>query len=133
MSNSTHHVPQFGFKPTDDYRAEASTSGTATIVCGSVLRIGYLLMANRTTIAAECETARMAALERLEALLGSGDGKATTRPDAIAKAARYSRIDTLFVTGDEHLWGTFDQANDRVVAHGTPVPGDIDLLIMPSS
>ena len=70
----------------------------------------------------------MAALERLDALLGSGDGKATTRPDAIAKAARYSRIDTLFVTGDEHLWGTFDEANDRVVAHGTPVPGDIDLL-----
>jgi hypothetical protein len=59
---------------------------------------------------------------------GTRDGKATARPDEIVKAARFGRIDTLFVAGDEHLWGTFDEARDRVVTHGTPTPGDIDLL-----
>jgi hypothetical protein len=79
-------------------------------------------------IAAEYETARMAALQRLDALLGSGDGKATTRADEIVRAARYGQVATLFVSGDKHLWGAFDEARDRVVPHGTPKPGDIDLL-----
>jgi hypothetical protein len=79
-------------------------------------------------IAAEYEAARMAALQRLDALLGSGGGKATTRPDEIVRAARYSQVATLFVSGDEHLWGTFDEMRDRVVPHGAPKPGDIDLL-----
>jgi hypothetical protein len=26
------------------------------------------------------------------------------------------------------LWGTFDEAQDRVIAHGSPLPGDADLL-----
>jgi hypothetical protein len=60
--------------------------------------------------------------------LGSGDGKATTRADEIVRAARYSQVATLFVSGDKHLWGAFDEARDRVVPHGTPKPGDIDLL-----
>ena len=92
------------------------------------MRPGELHRRAYQMIAAEFETARMAALERLDALLGSGDGKATTRPDAIVKAARYNRIDTPFLSGDEHLWGTFGEGRDRVVAHGTPAPGDIDLL-----
>jgi hypothetical protein len=79
-------------------------------------------------IAEKCETARAEALERLNALLGSGNGKATTRPEEIVKSARYSRVDTLFLSGDEHLWGVFDEAQGQVMAHGSPVPGDIDLL-----
>jgi hypothetical protein len=46
--------------------------------------------------------ARTAAVERLNARLSSG--KATTRPEEIVKAARYARIDALFLSGDEHLW-----------------------------
>jgi hypothetical protein len=79
-------------------------------------------------IAGKCEAARTEALGRLNALLGTRNSKATTRPEEIVKAARDGRVDTLFVSGDEHLWGTFDQAQDRVLAHGNPAPGDVDLL-----
>jgi hypothetical protein len=70
--------------------------------------------------------ARAAALDRLNALLPAG--KATTKPEEIVKAARYARTDILFLTGDDHLWGWFDEADDRVVAHGSAAEGDIDLL-----
>ena len=70
--------------------------------------------------------ARAAALDRLNALLPAG--KATTKPEEIVKAARYARVDTLFLAGDDHLWGWFDQLEDRVVAHGSAADGDIDLL-----
>jgi Bacterial archaeo-eukaryotic release factor family 3 len=70
--------------------------------------------------------ARNAALERLNARLSIG--KATTKPEEIVKAARYARVDTLFVSGDEHLWGVFDEAEDRVVAHGSAAEDDADLL-----
>jgi hypothetical protein len=69
---------------------------------------------------------RAAAVDRLNALLAAG--KATTKPEEIVKAARYARIDTLFLTGDDHLWGWFDEAEDRVVAHGSAADGDLDLL-----
>ncbi|HEX3413164.1 MAG TPA: hypothetical protein VHT00_15700 [Stellaceae bacterium] len=70
--------------------------------------------------------ARAAAVDRLNALLTAG--KATTKPEEILKAARYARVDTLFLAGDDHLWGWFDEAEDRVVAHGSAADGDIDLL-----
>jgi hypothetical protein len=70
--------------------------------------------------------ARNAALERLNARLSIG--KATTKPEEIVKGARYARVDILFVSGDEHLWGVFDEVEDRVTAHGSPDDGDIDLL-----
>jgi hypothetical protein len=69
---------------------------------------------------------RAAAVDRLNALLAAG--KATTKPEEIVKAARYARIDTLFLAGEDHLWGWFDEAEDRVVAHGSAADGDIDLL-----
>jgi hypothetical protein len=69
---------------------------------------------------------RAAAVDRLNALLPAG--KATTKPEEIVKAARYSRIDTLFLTDEDHLWGCFDEAGDRVVAHGSAADGDIDLF-----
>ena len=40
---------------------------------------------------------------------------------------RYARIDTRFLTGDNHLWGWFDEPGDRIVAHGSGADGDIDL------
>ena len=69
---------------------------------------------------------RAAAVDRLNALLPAG--KATTKPEEIVKAARYARVDTLFLAGDDHLWGWFDELEDRVVAHGSAAYGDIDLL-----
>ncbi len=70
--------------------------------------------------------ARDAALDRLNTRLGSA--QATTKPDDIVRAARYARIDTLFLCGDQHLWGEFDETADRIVAHQSAAPGDIDLL-----
>jgi Bacterial archaeo-eukaryotic release factor family 3 len=70
--------------------------------------------------------ARAAALDRLNALFAAG--KVTTKPDEIVKAARYARVDTLFLAGSEHLWGRFDEAEDRIVAHGSATEEDIDLL-----
>jgi hypothetical protein len=55
-------------------------------------------------------------------------GKATTKPDEIVKAVRYARVDTLFLAGDDHLCGWFDEAEDRIVAPGSAADGDIDLL-----
>src|SRR5438270_7711523 len=69
---------------------------------------------------------RAAGVDRLNASLAAG--KAATRPEEIVKAARYARVDTLFLTGDDHLWGRFDEPEDRVVAHGSAGEGDIDLL-----
>lgn len=83
-------------------------------------RLAYALVESK---AAE---ARTAALDRLNALLSAG--KASTKPEEIVKAARYARIDALFLSGDEHLWGRFDETEDRVIAHGSNGEGDVDLL-----
>ena len=63
---------------------------------------------------------------RLNALLAAG--KAITKPEEIVKAARYARVDILFLGGDDRLWGRFDEAEDRVIAHGSAGNEDIDLL-----
>jgi hypothetical protein len=55
-------------------------------------------------------------------------GKATTKPEEIVKATRYVCVDTLFLAGDDHLWGWFNEPEDRVDAHGSAADGDIDLL-----
>jgi Bacterial archaeo-eukaryotic release factor family 3 len=70
--------------------------------------------------------ARTAAIERLNARLSAG--KATTKLEEIVKAARHARVDTLFLSGDEHLWGKFDETEDRVETHGNAAEDDIDLL-----
>lgn len=70
--------------------------------------------------------ARTIALDRLNALLGTG--RATTNPEAIVKAARYARVDNLFLTSEGDLWGRFDETGDRIIAHGSAVECDIDLL-----
>jgi len=74
------------------------------------------------------EQARADALGRLLSLLGN-HSKATTEPEEIVKAARYARIDRLFLSdGQPPLWGFFDEAEDRVVIHPEPAEGDDDLL-----
>jgi hypothetical protein len=73
------------------------------------------------------ERLRADALDRLQSLLGNG-GKATTKPEEIVKAARYGRVDRLFLSGGQPLWGFFDERQDRVVAHRQPAAGDDDLL-----
>src|SRR5206468_10554360 len=73
------------------------------------------------------ERMRADALSRLQSLLGNG-GKATTQAEEIVKAARYGRVDRLFLCDGQPLWGRFDEREDRVIAHGDAVEGDGDLL-----
>jgi hypothetical protein len=75
------------------------------------------------------EQDRSAALGQLGSMLGTGNnGRATTIPEEIVKAARYGRVDRLFLSDGDPLWGWFDERHDRIVAHRDPVPGDDDLL-----
>ncbi|HJU16337.1 MAG TPA: hypothetical protein VJ770_07690, partial [Stellaceae bacterium] len=70
--------------------------------------------------------ARRAALDRLNAMLGTG--LAATAPEDIVDAARQGRIDTLFVGQDAHIWGRIDEAGGEIVVHETAAEEDIDLL-----
>lgn len=72
------------------------------------------------------DEARLAAVDRLNEALSVG--KATTKPEEIVKAARYARVDALFLAGDDRLWGRYDETEDRVIAHGSPTEEDSDLL-----
>ena len=75
------------------------------------------------------EKDRSDALGRLGSMLGTGNnGRATTIPEEIVRAARYGRVDRLFLAGGDPLWGWFDERHDRIVAHRDPAPGDDDLL-----
>jgi hypothetical protein len=71
--------------------------------------------------------ARAEWLGHLQTLLGN-NGKATATPEEIVKAARYGRIDRLFLCESQRLWGSFDEAHDRIVAHREPRAGDDDLF-----
>jgi hypothetical protein len=75
------------------------------------------------------EAARAEAVGDLHALLGGGNGKATTKPDSIVKAAVHGRVDRLFLTPESQLWGSYDEAAERVVAHGHAVGEDDDDLL----
>ena len=73
------------------------------------------------------ERNRAAALDRLKSLLGNR-GKATTETEEIVKGARYGRVDRLFLSDGQPLWGFFNESEDRVVAHREAMEGDDDLL-----
>jgi hypothetical protein len=73
------------------------------------------------------DQARAEALDRLKSLLGNRS-KATTEAEEIVKAARYGRVERLFLSDGQPLWGIFDESEDRVVAHREPAEGDDDLL-----
>jgi hypothetical protein len=44
------------------------------------------------------------------------------------RAARFARVDKLLIAEGEHVWGRFDADADKVQAHGSPGPDDVDLL-----
>lgn len=71
---------------------------------------------------------RADALGRLNALLGTGNAKATINSEEIVKAARYARIDELFLCDGAPLWGFFLEGQDRVAVHPEPAEGDGDLF-----
>ena len=46
----------------------------------------------------------------------------------VLAAARYSRVDTLFVALDRRQWGRYDPPTGDIDLHDEPLPGDEDLL-----
>lgn len=48
--------------------------------------------------------------------------------EEVVKAARYKRIDTLFVERDRHFWGQFQAEENAVIQHDSQQEGDEDLL-----
>ncbi len=72
--------------------------------------------------------AKQAALNHLRALYGSSNARAVTAVPEIVKAARYARIDTLFLPETGDVWGHFDEETNQVTVRGAPQAGDVDLL-----
>lgn len=68
------------------------------------------------------------ALDHLHSLRGTGDPRLATAVPDIVKAARYRRIDLLFLPNRGEVWGRFDEATDEVAVRSTPAPGDTELL-----
>lgn len=49
-------------------------------------------------------------------------------PSEVIPAAHYKRVWHLFVQEDAHIWGTFDEMNNRLTVHETQEEGDEDLI-----
>lgn len=71
---------------------------------------------------------RRAAVERFEALYGSGDARAVTGMDEVVRAAYQGRVDTLLLAEGENLWGRYDENADEVATGGEFAEAGEDLL-----
>lgn len=49
-------------------------------------------------------------------------------PSEVIAAAHYKRVWHLFLQEDAHLWGNFDEMNNKLVVHETRQEGDEDLI-----
>lgn len=65
-------------------------------------------------------------VERFEALQGTG--KTAHTIEQVVSAAYFQRVETLFVTVGEQVWGSFDPETNAVQIHDRPAAGDEDLL-----
>ena len=71
---------------------------------------------------------RKAAIERFQALSGSGDTRASTGIERVVRAAYQGRIDALLLTEDEAVWGRYDEATDEVATGARLAETGEDLL-----
>jgi len=76
----------------------------------------------RPELDAELETV----LNQIAARLGTAEKTVTLRVEEILRAGPEGRVDAVVVAQDDTLWGRFQDG--AVIAHGTPGPGDVDLL-----
>jgi hypothetical protein len=72
--------------------------------------------------------AREEAMSRFNTLLGNGDPRASLSLDEIVKAARFSRVEMLFLAQGEAVWGRYDEDADTVSLHEQQDQDDIELL-----
>jgi len=70
---------------------------------------------------------REEAVERFQALLGSGDARAATGIEAVARAAYQGRVEALLAEGGA-AWGRYDDTSDEVVVSGSFAETGEDLL-----
>lgn len=70
--------------------------------------------------------AKRRALERAHRL--AGNSKLTGELTTVVGAARHGRVDSLFVTTDERLWGTFEPDTGTLEIHDPRQPGDEELV-----
>jgi hypothetical protein len=66
--------------------------------------------------------------DRYRQLTGAGSPLASHELSEIVRAARWGRVETLFVAVGIQRWGKFDSKTDRVELRAAPGPGDEDLL-----
>jgi len=71
---------------------------------------------------------RKQAVEKLAALLGSGDARATLDAGEIVEAAHHGRIETLMLAEGAELWGRFDEATGKVTMGAGATAAGHDLL-----
>ncbi|WP_119458739.1 hypothetical protein [Rhodospirillaceae bacterium SYSU D60014] len=76
----------------------------------------------------EFTKAREEAVGQFQTLCGNGDSRAETRVDEIVKAARFGRVDTLFVAADARCWGRFDETANQVALQDSATADNEDLL-----
>jgi hypothetical protein len=69
-----------------------------------------------------------AALDRIEARLGTAEPTVAIRLEEILAAAHEGRVDTVIVAENETLWGHFDPASNKLTAHGTQGQGEEDMV-----
>jgi hypothetical protein len=68
-----------------------------------------------------------AVLEQVVARLGTAEPDVAIKLEEILTAASEGRVDAIVVAEDEAIWGCLNP-DGSVLAHGTPVPPDEDLL-----
>lgn len=68
--------------------------------------------------------------DKAKAMYGNQSATALTSsiPDDVIPAAYYSRVWHLFVARNEHIWGTFDELNNKSTIHDSQEDGDEDML-----
>lgn len=80
----------------------------------------------RLVVEPHFESGKKSAGERFGDLLGTG--LASTDAREVLAAARFGRVDTLFVQEEGHLWGASDPNAGVFDTHDAAIPGDEDLL-----
>jgi len=76
----------------------------------------------------QLDAGRKAAVERFEALLGSGDARAATGIEEVARMAYHGRIDTLLLAESASVWGHYDTDADELATGEEFAASGEDLL-----
>ena len=74
------------------------------------------------------EQERESDADAFKSLAGRDRDRASDDVEEIVPAATFGRVERLFVSLDDEVWGTFDADANQVTVHETYQPGDKDLL-----